>query len=529
MNGLQIGSLQAHKLPVVIITLNLLILTSFLFFLQSYQTAFSQAGNDLGLLTNADNMTIPDLAAPSENLESSQSASGFVANGKINTVIDVPNGKWLAAGNWSIIVNNGNVTSFDTKMTWYNSSGTNAHTHELTNFKSVSDNTQAVPMNLTDKQKTIEGFTDVGSNGRTSWFEVPTVITINDAKIISISVDDNKTNGHFAGQPLLGIVDSFVPCSDVPGPNMEFLPPCSLDTGGQDSPFMVNDTSAFPPSNQFMPEGTFPSDPSQGFPGQGFPAEDPSQGFPGQGFPAEDPSQGFPGQGFPSEDFSQGGSSQGQFPAEDPSQGFPGQGFPSEDFSQGESSQGQSQSEDDDQTGEQSSEDNDQTGGQSSEDDDQTEAQSSDGNQTETRTINPDCTELDIENVTASGFESDPSDYHPPGDAIDGELTTWWSHNGNDPWIEISLVESNPVCGVAVTWNKGDERDYSFEIGISEDGNNFEKVFEGTNDNESTEQEIYPFDQEVNGKYIKLTITDTSSNDGWTSIQEIDALGLTEP
>jgi hypothetical protein len=480
MNGLQIGSLPTHKLPGVIIILNLLILTSFLFFLQNYQTAFSQAEIDLALPTNADNMTmtIPDLSTSNESLESSQSASGFVANGKINTVIDVPNGKWLAAGNWSIIVNNGNVTSFDTKMTWYNSSGTNAHTHELTNFKSVSDNTQAVPMNLADKQKTIEGFTDVGSNGRTSWFEVPTVITINDGKIISISVDDNKTNGHFAGQPLLGIVDSFVPCSDVPGPNMEFLAPCSLDTGGQEYPFMVNDTSAFPPSNQFMPEGSFPSDPSQGFPGQGFPTEDSSQGFPGQGFPTEDSSQG-----------------------------FPGQGFPTEDFSQGESSQEQSQSEDDDETG----------------------SRSRDGNQTETHTINPDCTELDIENVTASGFESDPSDYHPPGDAIDGDLSTWWSHNGNDPWIEISLVEPNPVCGVAVTWNKGDERDYSFEIEISEDGNNFENVFEGTNDNESTEQEIYPFDQEVNAKYIKLTITDTSSNDGWTSIQEIDALGLTEP
>jgi hypothetical protein len=58
-------------------------------------------------------------------------------------------------------------------------------------------------------------------------------------------------------------------------------------------------------------------------------------------------------------------------------------------------------------------------------------------------------------------------------------------------------------------WNKGDERDYSFEIEISEDGNNLEKVFKGANDNESTEQEIYPFDQEVNGKYIKLIITDT--------------------
>ncbi len=461
MNGLQIGSLPVHKSSVVIITLNLLILTSFLFFLQSYQTAFSQAGNDLGFPTNTDNITIPNLSASNENLESSESASGFVANGKINTVIDVPNGKWLAAGNWSIIVNNGNVTSFDTKMTWYNSSGTNAHTHDLTNFKSVSDNIQAVPMNLTDKQKTIEGFTDVGSNGRTTWFEVPTVVTINDGKIISISVDDNKTNGHFAGQPLLGIVDSFVPCSDLPGPDMELLPPCSLNTGGEDYPFMTNDTAAFPPSNQFMPEGTFPSDPSQGFPGQGF----------------------------PSEDFSQRASSQGLFPSED----------------------------------------GDQTGGQSSEDGDQTGGQSSADNQTETGTINPNCTELDIENVTASGFESDPSDYHPPSDAIDGDLTTWWSNNGNDPWIQIYLAEPNPVCGVAVTWNKGDERHYSFQIEISDDGNNFEKVFEGANDNESTEQEIYPFDQEVNGKYIKLTIIDTSSNDGWTSIQEIDALGLTEP
>ena len=478
MNRLLLRFLPAYKLPVVMITLYLLILTSFLY-LQSYQPAFSQTGDNLGLLSNADNITIPDLSGSNENLQSSQSASGFVANGKINTVIDVPNGKWLAAGNWSIIVNNGNVTSFETKMTWYNSTGTNAHTHDLTNFKSTSDNTQAVPINLTDKQKTIEGFTDVGSNGRTSWFDVPTVITINDGKIISISLDDNKTNGHFAEQPLLGIVDSFVTCSDIPGPNMELLPPCSPTTGEEVNPFLRNDSSAFPPPSQFMPEGTFPSDPSQGFPGP-----DPSQGF-----PSEDPSQGFPGPG-------------------------PSQGFPSEDFFQEGASQEQTQSEDDDQSGAQSNEDEDLSG-----------AKSSDDNQTETDTINPNCTELDIENVTASGFESDPSDYHPPADAIDDDLTTWWSNNGNDPWIEISLVEPNPVCGVAVTWNKGDERDYSFEIGISGDGNSFEKVFEGANDNDSTEEEIYPFDQ-VNGKYIRLTITDTSSNDGWTSIQEIDALGI---
>ena len=69
MNGLQIGSLPVHMSSVVIIILNLLILTSFLFFLQSYQTAFSQAGNDLGFPTNTDNITIPNLSASNENLE----------------------------------------------------------------------------------------------------------------------------------------------------------------------------------------------------------------------------------------------------------------------------------------------------------------------------------------------------------------------------------------------------------------------------------------------------------------------------
>ena len=42
----------------------------------------------------------------------------------------------------------------------------------------------------------------------------------------------------------------------------------------------------------------------------------------------------------------------------------------------------------------------------------------------------------------------------------------------------------------------------------------------------STGQEIYPFEEGINGKFVKLTITSTSSKDGWASIQEIGALGL---
>ena len=99
---------------------------------------FLRSGNETGLVPNSDNLITPGSPTLNQSLGGSQAPSGFVTNGKINTVINVANGKWLANGNWSIILNNGNVTTFETKMTWYNSSGTNAHTHELTNFRAAA-------------------------------------------------------------------------------------------------------------------------------------------------------------------------------------------------------------------------------------------------------------------------------------------------------------------------------------------------------------------------------------------------------
>ena len=139
--------------------------------------------------------------------------------------------------------------------------------------------------------------------------------------------------------------------------------------------------------------------------------------------------------------------------------------------------------------------------------------------------LNQKCNELEIKNATASGFESDPTDYHPPSDAIDGDSSTWWSNNGKDPWLEIDLGEPHSICSVSIEWNKGDKREYSFEIDVSEDGNSYEKVFEGSNNKGSSEEETYQLDDQKNGRYIKMIITDTTSKDGWTSIQEINAIG----
>ncbi len=424
MRSQDIRLFEAENISMLKSALSLIGIVALLLFLHDHNDlAFSQ------IVPNTDNLTTPGLPALNESLAELQEPSGFVTNGKINTVIDVPNGKWLATGNWSIIMNNGNVTKFETKMTWYNSSGTNAHTHELTNFRAAAGDIQKLPMSGPANQIVIKGVTDVGSNSRVSWLEVPTIITINDRKILSISLDDNKTTHHFGGQPLLGIVDSFVPCSDLPGPNMEILPPCSVSPAGEQgfaltNDSLTNDSLTFTPSEDSLTYGGT---------------------LPGGGIP--------------------GGA-------------IPGGGIPPGD---------------------------EQTGGGE---------------------MNPQCTVLKIENITTNGFETDPSDYHPPSDAIDGSSTTWWSYNGKNPWAEISLNEPQSICGVSVQWNKGDERKYSFEIEVSEDGNNYEKVFEGSNKKGSTGQEIYPFEEGINGKFVKLTITSTSSKDGWASIQEIGALGL---
>jgi hypothetical protein len=72
--------------------------------------------------------------------------------------------------------------------------------------------------------------------------------------------------------------------------------------------------------------------------------------------------------------------------------------------------------------------------------------------------------------------------------------------------------------------NKGDQRKYTFEISISANGNEFNKIFEGTNQKGSTSAESYNLDN-AEGRYLMLTVTGSSSNQGWVSMREIGIHG----
>ena len=144
----------------------------------------------------------------------------FKANGKINSYIVTALSPWNATGDWNMVVEDGEMKNFVTNMAWFN--GTSGHTHDFLNFESSDD--IELP---TDNILTINGEMDVASNGVITWDGVDSTINIGGGgKTITITVDHEDTDHHFAGQPIVGTVTSLTPCSDTPGASMEILPTC---------------------------------------------------------------------------------------------------------------------------------------------------------------------------------------------------------------------------------------------------------------------------------------------------------------
>ena len=147
------------------------------------------------------------------------------SKGTINSVIVVPQTKWIATGNWIMTINYGNLTGFLTNMSFFDEKGTATHTHEFQNFRPSAIN--KVIIQRPDNSLIIRGLVDVGTNHKVVWKDVPALIDIKGGKTISIAVNDKATNNHFASQPILGVVKSYTHCSDIPGPDMVILPSCS--------------------------------------------------------------------------------------------------------------------------------------------------------------------------------------------------------------------------------------------------------------------------------------------------------------
>ena len=142
----------------------------------------------------------------------------FTAKGSIDSLV-VKEGQppiqfdnqtsYILDGNWKLEVINGNVTDFGTWLTMVHFDGTNRHSMAFMNFKQDNSTTSAIQVQP-DGSAQVKGTSDVLEGKEVKWTNVNTQISISKYNTISISVDNQQTDEHFNGQPVRGIVDTFV-------------------------------------------------------------------------------------------------------------------------------------------------------------------------------------------------------------------------------------------------------------------------------------------------------------------------------
>lgn len=120
-----------------------------------------------------------------------------------------------------------------------------------------------------------------------------------------------------------------------------------------------------------------------------------------------------------------------------------------------------------------------------------------------------------IKRVTAIGAQSG----NPASNAIDGKLSTRWSQEGKQQWIQYDLGGVKYVNAVDIAWYLGNTRVNYFDIKCSTDSRTWTEVDMGeTTSGLTNEMERYRFNT-VQARYVRIYCNGASSST-WNSITE---------
>lgn len=109
---------------------------------------------------------------------------------------------------------------------------------------------------------------------------------------------------------------------------------------------------------------------------------------------------------------------------------------------------------------------------------------------------------------------------NPPEHTIDDKSYTRWSAQG-DVWIKYDLGEVKNLGYVVMSFYSGSTRVTYFDIEVSEDGNTWQKVFEGASSGTTSGLETFPVGS-VNARYVRVNGHGNSAT-AWNSISEFKA------
>lgn len=124
---------------------------------------------------------------------------------------------------------------------------------------------------------------------------------------------------------------------------------------------------------------------------------------------------------------------------------------------------------------------------------------------------------LPIAAVTASSAQ------HPnvPGNAIDGDMGTRWSAQGDGEWIQFQLKRCETVSLVRIAWFQGDSRFASFDIEISIDGTAWTLAYSGDSNGQTLGFQEVDLTADPYACFVRIVGFGTSVN-RWNSITEVE-------
>ena len=123
---------------------------------------------------------------------------------------------------------------------------------------------------------------------------------------------------------------------------------------------------------------------------------------------------------------------------------------------------------------------------------------------------------LPIFAVEASTFQVP----NAPGNAIDGDLGTRWSAQGDGQHITFELELCNTVSGIKVAWYQGDNgRIASFDVQVSDDGSVWADVHSGQSAGNTLALQGVDF-PDTPACFVRIVGHGNTVND-WNSITEV--------
>ncbi|MBQ0021011.1 MAG: glycoside hydrolase family 88 protein [Bacteroidales bacterium] len=121
-----------------------------------------------------------------------------------------------------------------------------------------------------------------------------------------------------------------------------------------------------------------------------------------------------------------------------------------------------------------------------------------------------------IKSVTAIGAQSG----NPATNVIDGKLSTRWSQEGKQQWIQFNLGSVKVIYAVDLAWYLGDTRVNYFDVKVSTDAKNWTSVLSSQQSSGTTnEMERYTFPEKVEAKYVRIYCNGASTST-WNSMTE---------